>query len=339
GTKHMGEFFVLAIPIYLLWGVVKRKIDWQKAVLLAMAFVVVMLAFVVISNPLLLLPQERNEIIAVQKQQFFETTQGSLVANASFDLDSVRQNLGQLWFIALALIGMGLGIYREETRLRTVLILSWLLPLSYVILFASPQRAHYYINLGLPLYLCLDNFFNQKEDRIRITDRKFEYRKLAQWGVGLLILIQFVIFLRTDISVYRGGLNREENSQALQFYDRLESEVFSQLSDDAEDTLLVYRDWKIYCPPETGRQVVMNWGFATEEYIQELDPDILLLETSNINLFSASVSELVGVDSPYQLQQFYSAADEGLIEGYHLLIKDDFTYVFVSELIYQTVFQ
>lgn len=267
GTKHMGEFFVLAIPIYLLWGVVRRKINWQKAVLLAVGFVVVMFAFVIISNPLLLLPQERSEIIAVQKQQFFETTQGSLVANASFNLDSVRQNLGQLWFIALALMGMGLGIYRKKTRLRTVLILCWLLPLSYVIFFASPQRAHYYLNLGLPLYLCLDNFFNQKSDAIRNTGKKIDYRKLMQWGVGLLILIQFVIFLRTDIFVYRGGLFREENSQALQFYDRLELEVFSQLFDDAEDTLLVYRDWKIYCPPETGRQVVMNWGFATEGYI------------------------------------------------------------------------
>jgi hypothetical protein len=339
GTKHMGEFFVLAIPVYLIWGVVKRKINWQKSLMLAFLFVVVMFAALVVSNPLLLLLQERAEIIAVQKRQFFETTHGSLVANTAFNLDSLRHNLDQLWFIGIALIGMGIGLYREESRLRTALVLCWLLPLTYVIFFVSPQREHYFINLSLPLYLSLGNFFPPIPKNLQKTGQKSVLRQGFQWGMGVLVAVQFGLFLKADIYKYQEALYREARSDALQFNERLEKKIFGPIKDEMDDPLLVYRDWKIYLPSTSDRQVVMNWDFATEPYIRELDPDVILLETANTILFTEHASEIVGNDEPDALAQFYRAASVDELAGYHLILSEDYGIVLVSDEVVEAVWE
>jgi hypothetical protein len=44
-------FFGLAIPVYLVWGVVGKHITWKRGLGMAAAFVGVMVAAVIASNP------------------------------------------------------------------------------------------------------------------------------------------------------------------------------------------------------------------------------------------------------------------------------------------------
>ena len=79
GIKYFGLYFFMAIPIYLVWGIATHRVAWKRAILYAGLFVVVMAAALVASNPLLLLPQERAEIIATQVLQFHQITYGMLL--------------------------------------------------------------------------------------------------------------------------------------------------------------------------------------------------------------------------------------------------------------------
>ena len=72
GTKYLGLFFAFTIPLYLLFGLANHAVTWRKVIWLACGFVGVMAGAVVISNPLLLLPQERAALIQYQFLQYQE---------------------------------------------------------------------------------------------------------------------------------------------------------------------------------------------------------------------------------------------------------------------------
>jgi 4-amino-4-deoxy-L-arabinose transferase-like glycosyltransferase len=105
GTKYLGVFFVFAIPLYLVWGSLTHKIHWKRSLGLGALFVGVMAAAVVVSNPLLLLPQERAELISTQVWQFQQTTVGIImkVTEPYFSLSAYPQDFrihyGELMFV------------------------------------------------------------------------------------------------------------------------------------------------------------------------------------------------------------------------------------------------
>ncbi len=155
GTKHLGEFFILTIPVYLLYGVVLKKIDWKKMLLLAIGFVTLMLTAIIISNPLLLLPIERGEIIRYQLIQWKETTQGSLVAHQSLSLAEFFRFLTRhaailpVWIMSV--VALVLGLRNEKSRLFFLLLSSFLIPYGLVIFGGSSLRPNYLIPFFIPL--------------------------------------------------------------------------------------------------------------------------------------------------------------------------------------------
>ncbi|HEX9013811.1 MAG TPA: phospholipid carrier-dependent glycosyltransferase, partial [Anaerolineaceae bacterium] len=136
GTKHLGLFFFVAIPLYLAWGWMNKKIRLGRAAGFGGLFVLVMVAAILFSNPLLFLPQERAAIIATQQMQWVQTTQGYWTVNLSpfFNWgqypDDFRQHYGELFFILLSLVTQGLGLLRKERRLLHLIILAWIVPFT-----------------------------------------------------------------------------------------------------------------------------------------------------------------------------------------------------------------
>ena len=96
-----------------------------------------MVAALVISNPLLLLPQERAAIISYQTLQWEQSSQSAL-SSANTESPSsqrairsdIRIHYGPPFFLLLAFGALGLGFARKETRLKSSLILAWIIPLS-----------------------------------------------------------------------------------------------------------------------------------------------------------------------------------------------------------------
>ena len=324
GIKYLGAFFVLAAPLYILWGAVQKSITWKRAAGLAALFVLVMAAALVISNPLLLLPQERAAIIEYQKLQFQQTNVGVLLKNtASFMKlgeypEDFRQHYGEAIFLLVGLISLGVGLARRETRLRSALVLAWLIPAAFTILNAATRRTHYFIPVILPLYACLFNL-------VDLPGAPKKLWKYARLGVGLLAAIQMALFLRTDALIYTQTLNREQESASIQFYRQVEKQVLPGIQTGTKQPV-VYRDWRAYFPANSGWRVEINWDLANEDTIRQLNPDLILLERENAELFSSpeAVAQAVNPEAMELMRRFYGSALENRLSGYRLVYQDAF---------------
>jgi 4-amino-4-deoxy-L-arabinose transferase-like glycosyltransferase len=327
GIKYFGLYFALAIPLYIGWGMVAHKLTWRKALLNAGLFALVMAAAVVISNPLLLLPQERQALIANQKLQFQQTTSGIMLRDSSpyFQIGQYpvdfRQHYGEMVFILLGLGGLLLGLGRSRKRWLDALMLAWLLPMAYTINFAGTKRTHYWLPVVLLLVAGLTNYFLPE-----MWSKSGRSQRLFAWALGALLLVQMILFIRTDASLYQQDLTREQTSPAIAFYQHFDQEVLSRLEPDAP--LLVYRDWHIYFPGGPHRRVEINWDLANSAYIAELKPDFILVEKANVQLFSdpATMAKAADPGAMQARQQFYTSVLNDQVPGYHLVFEDDFGY-------------
>ena len=69
GTKLLGLFFILTVPIYLIIGLSKRRLTISQAVLKGALFVFIMSATFVLANPFLLHPDQRFRAFRIQARQ------------------------------------------------------------------------------------------------------------------------------------------------------------------------------------------------------------------------------------------------------------------------------
>jgi hypothetical protein len=335
GTKHLGVFFVLAIPTYLAWGVIARRITWPKAVLHGAGFVAVMVAALLASNPLLLLPQERAAIIATQNWQFEQTSTGILLTNTapyfqwgSYPAD-FRIHYGELVFVLLGFAGLAAGIWRKESRRLNVLILAWILPLTYVITVMATRRTHYFLPVMLPLYSSLVHLFPIPE--ARLVSRKQALISVGlHWAAAALILVQAVLFLGKDIDLYRTQLQREGTSESIAFAKQVEDVALPLLP---ERGVAVYRDWGAYFPDRPGWRVELNWDLPTYAYLQDYNPDLLLVETQNVKQFGSAgvVNEAVNPEHMGEVQAFYQDVANNTVKGFHIVYQDAFGYALIKD--------
>jgi 4-amino-4-deoxy-L-arabinose transferase-like glycosyltransferase len=332
GTKYMGLFFFLAVPLYLLWGIFGKKIHPRRALGLGALFVLLMAAALLASNPLLLLPQERAEIIATQRLQFQQTNLGYWTVNRAAYLtwssypEDFRLHYGEAWFLLLALIGLGVGIWRKERRLTHVLILAYVLPyMLYFLFIATTRRTHYFLPAMLPLFSCLINLLPASLPR-----RGLALGQWARWAALLLILAQLGLFARQDVHLYTAQVNKERDSAALRFGAAVEQQVLPKL---AGRDVRIYHDWKAYLPPAPGRTLEMRWELADEETLRALNPDVILLERANIQLFSApdALANAINPGNMAALRRVYLAAGADELPGYRVAFQDAYGLALVRE--------
>ena len=77
----------------------------------------------------------------------------------------------------------------------------------------------------------------------------------------------------------------------------------------------------------------MNWDLATYSYIEDLNPDVILLDRENVLLFSQEdvVSQAVDQGDMAQMHAFYGDAGRDELEGYKLVLQDNFGYALVRD--------
>jgi len=341
GTKHLGVFFILTIPAYLIWGIIGKYISIKRSVLYAILFVIVMTLAVVVSNPLLLLPIERGEIINIFRVQWIQSSTGVLLANSepfftwnNYPTD-FRIHYGELFFIVIALISVIFGVFRKEKRLLNFLILTWMIPLTTIILVFGTRRTHYFIPVLLPAFSCLINYYLTKKSDAKTKGLKdvIQYYILPILA-GILILTQLFIFVKTDVRIYVETKNKENNSRSIAFYKDITEQLAPGLY---EEKLTVYRDWRIYFPTNDNWRVEMNWDLANYDYITELDPDLILLESENVQLFAdeETINKAVEPDEMRILNAFYGDAADDNLNGYHQLQADGYGYIFIKDSIFK----
>ena len=333
GMKFQGLFFVLAVPLLLIWGLAVRRIRAGRAVLLAGMFVGLMAAGLVLTNPLLLLPQERAEIIRTQQTLFREINTGQILINSASFFENgrfpadVRVHYGEPLFLLLALAGLTLGLSHPDRRRLNALILAWILPAGWAVLNAATRRTHYYFPILLPLISCLVNLAPAYLPPAVSAWGKSRPAKAILGLLTLGLLVQWGAFIRTDAGILRTQLARETSSAPIQFYQQIQQQV---LPDLPPEPLTAYRDWRIYFPAAPGRQVEMNWKMASYPYIEALDPDLILLERENVELYARPevVEQAVNPGNMQLTHAFYRDAARNTLTGYRLIFESDYGLVF-----------
>ncbi|MBI5953197.1 MAG: hypothetical protein HY865_16200 [Chloroflexi bacterium] len=340
GTKVIGLFFVLTIPTYLLVGIISKKLTLRTAILKGILFVSIMAAAIVISNPFLLLENQRVEMIKTLTRQSRSMSEGWTLTYAKGPaswLHIIEELYGQLVFLALAFAALLLGIWRGENRTRHLLILTWALPLGLYVLFTiAIKPTHFFLPILLPVYSSLVVFFEFPPFN---ADKP---RKPVSWLWGGLIfaviLYQFVAYVNKDVTLYREVLTREENEKSLVFYEVLEQDYLPRIQTDEQ--LKVFRDVRMYFP-ESPRWIVRTYWNSKYSTIEKIKPDIIILWSQRILDYTSESAQQNAVD-PESFQDtftFFVDADRDQLRGYRLVYRDGEGLMFVTESLYEQFFR
>lgn len=342
GTKLIGLFFFIAIPTYIAWGYFVRGINLKQAFMAAGQFVLIMVAVVLISNPMLLVPEVRETIIKIQQKQSEAMSFGWQVAYAKGPqswFGVIEEFYGNGYFISLSLLAIVLGLIRGPKRLLNTLILAWTIPFSfYILFFIAIKPTHFFIPIALPLFACVSYFFSHalfRKDANLFANR----RKIITIFLFLICLtvvgIQFTSNILWDFDYYFHALEREETSPSIAFFTELEDEYLSRIP--GVNDLIIYRDIRVYVPDTSAWNSQYRWGVIDDEYIQEIDPDILLLSRQRARDYT-SQGVIETADDPAQMTKtynFYQNALEHTIPNYQLIYEDDFGLAFLREEIFR----
>ncbi len=331
GTKYLGLYFALAIPGYLICCRARKTIGTRQLFIKAGLFLAVMAAFILISDPLLLLPQERAEILGImKKQQELSGTGIFLRYENSFFEDGrlpawMTENYLRLPWLILAFCGLAAGLFIRERRTITIVFALYLITACTVNLNAAASRLHYFLPILLPLAAQIVNL------RIVISGR---FEKPAVFLFCLLMAVQIGINLKTDTGFLETHLHREETSGSIALYKTLESDYLPLPEVPAERMTRVFRDWKAYFPEQDGYAVETDWELGSLSFMEEWHPDLILLEKENIRAYSsdAVLDNAVNTDRMRDAAAFYTAAAGKQLPGYEYLFENDFGVVFRKEL-------
>jgi hypothetical protein len=336
GVKILGVLFVLAYAVYIVYGLIQRRATLKHALLRSGLFVGLMLLTVVVSNPLLLLPQERSEIITAFTQLLRENTLGFwVVGNSGGGIFSqvaeiFRGDLGSAVLLLAGMIALIFSLFIPLKRTAAMVVLSWTVGYAgYFLLFASTMRTHYLLPVALPVISFLAVLI---PDTPNARKKLVTERAAAAWRrTVLLILVILFLNIRSGVEIVRGVLNRERDSASIQLYLRAEPGVLSQI--ELERKLWIYRDWRAYVAEKDAYHIEYRWQLADYSYIRELNADVLFLERENMVYFSdaAKIDAAIDPGRMREMVVFYGDAIKGQVEGYTLAYKTGFGSVFVRD--------
>jgi len=342
GTKQLGWFFFLTIPVYLLLAFLRKKMSAGQVLLKALLFLAVMLLTIIVSNPLLLLPIERQEIIAVQQKQLAASFQGFIIKNPETVISFVRypQNLtisfGYWPILVFALLGHVLSLTRPQTRLRGLLFLTWLIPLGLSLNFSGTRSLHYFLPVLIPLMAGLASFFDPQILPI-ISKESAILGMLRRIFIPLLMVFiaaQTMLFLFQDAQIYSSYLQREQQSPSLAFFNTLWHDYLQDLHSDT--TVHVLHEPQVYFPQREGFSVHMSWDPVNFSYLNEINPHLLLLDKSTAATYTDEdmLEQAVDPQSMLAFIEFYQAIEEESLDNYVLFFQNGYGIAFARQDFY-----
>ena len=345
-TKQIGLFFFLAIPLYIYLGWMRNSIDTRQSILVAVSFVVIMIAVFVLTNPFLFWASERKFALQTQLKLHQHIASGFTVLyqNSMLDwLQVVKEEYSTLPFLLLAFVAAIIGSFQGERRLLNRLILAWVVPFTLYIAFALAIRPkHFPLPILLPLYSTLPAYFAAFAPP-RFINPLGDY--LKKYGARLLLFIagvvivgwQFAYSLNIDIPQYLETLNREKDNPSLNFYTALDKNDLSSIKLDR--SLIVFRDVAMYIPNAANDKVYFQWGVSGYADINKIDADLLLLSKQHLRDYTQPGQLQTAVDPNFpDAYHLYKDALASQVQGYTLLYQDDFGMAYISTSLYNQFF-
>jgi hypothetical protein len=339
-TKLLGVYFFLAVALTLLLGLLLKKASWKRLVGMALAFLLVMGLAYLIANPFLLSHWARTAYGYILHKQTGLLSEGYSVVYdkgpaAAWPL--IHVSYGELIFLLIALGAAIVGAARGPQRLLHGLILAWFVPITVVVLWVTHFKFQYWMPVALPLFSSLVILLPEKWtfDRAALKSRFVKKAALlAPVAALLVVLVQFILFVRSDVRLFNTDLHRADNNPRIQFY----AQVVNALKPLPAGPMHVYYDYRLYVPETPGWSTEINYDLLEYGYIQQGKFDILLLLEQRIRDYLNP--NATGIDPALfaRNQQFYRDADNETISGYHLVYRDSLGLVYVQDDLYQQYF-
>jgi hypothetical protein len=215
------------------------------------------------------------------------------------------------------------------------MIATWAIPFGlYVLFFVAIKPTHFFLPILLPVYSSLVILFEGLHSE--------KPRQTISWVLSvvaiLIIMYQFGIYIKKDITMYREVLTREEHEESLVFYDVLERDYLPRLNTSEE--LVAFRDVRMYFPDDS-RWVVRSYWNSKYSTIEQIHPDLIILWSQRILDYTQEGAQENAAD-PASFQdtyQFYVDADHDQLRGYRLVYRDAEGLFFVTDDIYEKYFQ
>jgi hypothetical protein len=333
-TKLIGVYFFLAVVGILVTGFIIKKVSLRKLVLMALAYLLVMGVFFVAANPFLLSHWARTAYINIfnKQQEVLSLGYGILYEKglaAAWPL--MHQYYGEAIFIITALTAALWGLWHGPQRGLNALILAWFLPISVVILWITHFKYQYWLPAAIPLFSCLVIVLPEKWSFEPVKIRA----DLGRLVLLLIVTVQFVLYIKSDIPVFIERIQRAENNPAILFYDQ----VLTALQLLPADPLYVYYDYRLYISGKEGWRTETNYDLLNYDFIQTNNFDVLLLLQQRIRDYLNPNANGINPTDFAISQKFYRDAQAGAIQGYRLLYSDEEGLVFVRDDIYTEYFE
>ncbi len=340
GTKVIGLFFVLAIPTYVLAGVVGKRLTWRAAFLRGATFTGIMAATILISNPFLVFPSQLVRMLRIMSQQSTAMSSGWILTYAKGPgswLPIIEDWYGLPVFLLLAFLALVIGIWRGPNKRLHLLIAAWAVPFGLYVLFAvAIKPTHLFLPILLPIF---SSVLVPLAGPLFESDRP---RRPMRWLIGGIVLViigyQFVTFVRKDASLYGEVLDREQRSETLVFYETIEKDYLPRVR--SADPLVVFRDVRVYFP-DTRRWIVRSFWNIDYRSVETVKPDLIVLWSQRIADYTQP-GALENAVNPAEFQntyQFYMDVKNGQLRGYHLLYRGGGALLFASNPLYDTYFR
>lgn len=349
GAKILGVLFVLTYAVYLFYGLISKRIKVWKFLKSSILLLLIVVGTVIVSNPLLLLPIERGEIINVFKLNLQESTSGFWVftENGNNNINAVLSVLSTNYVFTLitiaAFISLSLTIKEKDKRVNSIVNITWFIGfMTYFLFIASTIRPHYFLPVMIPFYSNLMLFIPDDLSSIFGANKKTAITK-KKWNilyliVPLLIVVQIGINISKSTNSYLQILNREKTSGSINLYQDTYEKHLSKIPDERKIT--IYRDWRAYVEPKENYSIEYDWSLANYELIEELNPDLLFIEYDNTHYFSdeSKIEQAIRPEEMVLMNRFYSDVYDEEVRGYRLLNKTDFGYVFIKNSLFEEIF-
>jgi hypothetical protein len=249
----------------------------------------------------------------------------------------IHESYGEAIFLFIALGAAIWGAWRGPQRLLHGLILAWFVPITVVVIWLTHFKFQYWMPVALPLFSSLIVLLPEKWG-VGKTVHKSRLFRVAGLSVRiaalLVVLAQFVLFVRSDVQRFNADVHRADNNPRIQFYDQ----VVKALTPLPAGPLHVYYDYRLYVPEKPGWTTETNYDLLEYGYIQERNFDVLLLLEQRIRDYLNP--DVTGIDPDlFALnQQFYRDAGNETISGYHLVYRNSLGLVYVKDILYQQFF-
>ena len=337
-TKGIGFYFFLTIAVYLLLGLFWKKIPFWKIAVMGVGFLLCMAAAYVAANPFLVYRSVRNDYFGVMmERQSVELYSGYWVLYPKgllVSLPDLTAYFGNILFLSLALFACIYGIVKNKNRLRNIIVLTWMIPMSVLVFWLTNFKFQYWIPVALPLFAVMMDYLPDTVSmpkKINWLSANNVLPALFSLAIGL----QFIFFVGGSAQIYDRYLHRAEDKPAIQFYD-LTVDALQPLSDQ---NIFVYHDVRMYVPQTPHWKTEAVFMPLNYDYIRSRDFDVVLVMQQRIYDYLNPSVEGINPEQFEKSRAFYQDAQSGNVAGYHLVFRNDFGLVFVRDDVYQEYFE